>query len=306
MSGFLAEIGKKVAERWVALLALPGLLFLAAAVTSWTLGHRHALDPAVLGRQVTVWSTDPATRSFGGLVVIMVACTVGAVAVGLAASGLGHAVERLWALQGARAPARWLVTLRRRRFERAVRRVESAGTADAAARAIAMADRICLLQPARPTWIGDRLRVPRVRVAEAYGLDLDSCWPHLWLIVPEESRTAVQAARDSLNAAARLTGWSSLYLLLAVWWWPGAVIAGLLFATAWSRARMAAATLADLVEAIVDLYVGDLSDRLAPARQAVPLTGRSLTSLLRKSRWDPDYPGAWSSESETGQARDAH
>ncbi|WP_182884433.1 hypothetical protein [Microbispora sp. H10885] len=159
-----------------------------------------------------------------------------------------------------------------------------------------MADRICLLEPARPAWIGDRLRVPRVHVSEAYGLDLGACWPHLWLIVPQESRTAVEAARDSLAAAARLTGWSALYLLLAVWWWPGAVIAGLLFATAWSRARMAAATLADLAEAVVDLHVGDLSDRLAPARQAEPLTGRALTSLLRRSRWDPDYPGGWSSE----------
>lgn len=287
MSGFLGEIGKSVAERWGALLALPGLLFMATAVTAWKLGHGHALDPATLGRQITAWSTDPGLRSLGGLVLIMVVCVLGGTAAGLAASALGQGVERLWTSRGTHVPGRWFVTLRRRRSDRAVRRVESATTAEAAARAIASADRVCLLEPERPTWIGDRLRVARVRVAETYGLDLDVCWPRLWLIVPEDIRSAVASARDSLAAAARLTGWSSLYLLLAVWWWPAAVIAAVMFATAWSKARTAAARLADLVEATVDLHVGDLSDRLAPARQAVPSAGRSLTTLLRKSRWDP-------------------
>ncbi|MER5626420.1 hypothetical protein ABT061_35860 [Streptosporangium sp. NPDC002544] len=38
MNGFLSEIGKKLAERWVTLLALPGLLYLAAAMV----GHTRA------------------------------------------------------------------------------------------------------------------------------------------------------------------------------------------------------------------------------------------------------------------------
>ncbi|GAA0427108.1 hypothetical protein Acor_84110 [Acrocarpospora corrugata] len=290
MTGFLGEVGKKIAERWVGLLALPGLLFLAAVITAWQLGYAHALDPAPLGRQITAWSTDPGIRTVGGLVLIMVVCALSAVGVGLVASALGRAVEWLWTIQGACAPARWLVTLRRRRWERAVSRAESATTAGAAARAIAQADRICLREPDRPCWIGDRLRVPRVRVEEAYGLDLDACWPRLWLIVPEEPRLAVGAARESLATAARLVGWSSLYLLLALWWWPGAVIGAVLFGTGWSQARAAATALAELVEATVDLHVGDLNDRLAPARGVAPGTGRALTTLLRKSRWDPDYP----------------
>ncbi|WP_436756752.1 hypothetical protein [Streptosporangium sp. V21-05] len=290
MNGFLGEIGKKIAERWVALLALPGLLFLAVAVTGWRLGHRHALETARLTEQITAWSADPGIRSPGGLVLIMVVCVLGAVASGLAATALGHATERLWTLRGARAPARWLVTLRRRRSARASRRVERATTPGAAALAIARADRICLLEPDRPAWIGDRLRVPRVRVAEVYGLDLDACWPRLWLIVPEDVRLVLAAARDSLSAAARLAGWSILYLVLALWWWPGAVVAVILFVTAWSRARASAETLADLVEATVDLYVGDLTTRLDPARRAAPASGHLLTTLLRKSRWDPAHP----------------
>jgi hypothetical protein len=98
----------------------------------------------------------------------------------------------------------------------------------------------------------------------------------------------VGAARDSLATVARLTGWSLLYLLLAVWWWPDVVIAAVLFATAWSQARTAAAALADLVKATVDLHVGDLSDRLVPARQTVPLTEHPPAEELL----GPRLPGA--------------
>lgn len=38
--------------------------------------------------------------------------------------------------------------------------------------AITRADRICLLEPACRTWIGDRLRARSVRIKVAYGLDL--------------------------------------------------------------------------------------------------------------------------------------
>ncbi|MFF4567929.1 hypothetical protein [Streptomyces sp. NPDC001435] len=45
--------------------------------------------------------------------------------------------------------------------------------------AIATADRICLLEPDRPTWIADRLRVTPVRIEAVYGFDLDAAWPRL-------------------------------------------------------------------------------------------------------------------------------
>jgi hypothetical protein len=53
MNSFIGEIGKKLAERWVSLLALPGLLFLGFAAVSAALGHAHALDISMLSEQIT-------------------------------------------------------------------------------------------------------------------------------------------------------------------------------------------------------------------------------------------------------------
>ena len=48
MGGFFGELGKELAKRWVALLAVPGMLFLAAVWVAATQGQRRALDPGRL------------------------------------------------------------------------------------------------------------------------------------------------------------------------------------------------------------------------------------------------------------------
>jgi hypothetical protein len=158
--------------------------------------------------------------------------------------------------------------------------------------AIARADRICLVEPARPTWVGDRLHASEVRVRRAYGLDLAPAWPRIWLIVPQEVRLEISAARDSLGASARLTGWAVLYLLLAIWWWPAALMAVIAGATGAVNARLAASDLAELIEAAVDLYCRELAAQLGHVStgQLTPEQGRELATLMRKSRWDPRSP----------------
>ena len=47
MNTVVAELGRKYVERWVAMLVLPGLLYVAGAAAAWRLGHAHWAD---LGR----------------------------------------------------------------------------------------------------------------------------------------------------------------------------------------------------------------------------------------------------------------
>ncbi|MDV9198666.1 hypothetical protein R6M67_25830, partial [Streptomyces sp. Wh19] len=44
MNSLLTEVGRKLADRWLSALVLPGALFVAAAMCGWWLGHPHALD----------------------------------------------------------------------------------------------------------------------------------------------------------------------------------------------------------------------------------------------------------------------
>ncbi|WP_433228949.1 hypothetical protein [Actinomadura formosensis] len=290
MNGFLGEIGKKTAERWLSLLALPGVLYLACVVVATTLGHEHALDVGKLSEQITRWSTGPALKSVGGTVLVLVALLLGSVGVGLLVAAFGALIEMLWMLPGRRRPARWLTDLRRERSREAKRKVDRLTNPLELAGAIAAADRICLLEADRPTWIGDRIRVTRTRVMSVYGLDLDVSWPRLWLIIPEETRKELSAARDALTASARLNAWAVLYLVLTVWWWPAMLVALTTQAAAVIRGRSATSRLAELIEATVDLHAADLESRLRPLQESFsdPQAGPRLTTLMRKGRWDPD------------------
>jgi hypothetical protein len=157
---------------------------------------------------------------------------------------------------------------------------------------MAKADRICLVEAACPTWIGDRLRAGHIRVLKTYGLDLTATWPRLWLILPDAVRTELGAARDSFSAAARLTAWAVLYLLLASWWWPAAVAAAVTGATAIAKGRFATEDFASLVESAVDLYGAELADKLRAGESLRPAEGGPLSTRMRKERWDSSSPTA--------------
>jgi hypothetical protein len=293
MTGFLGEIGQKLADRWAALLAVPGLLYLAAVTVAAVLGQTHALSYPDLSRKIAAWAASPALKSVGGTVLIVAAILAGSVIAGLAAAAGGRFTEILWTLPGKHAPARWLTDWRRDRSQKAKAIADDPERTPAQVRkAIARADRICLIEADRPTWIGDRLRACRVRIKRAYGLDLNAAWPRLWLIVPDTVRTELGTARDAFSAAARLAAWAILYLVLAIWWWPAAIIALVAGATAIVRAHLATDNLADLIESAIDLHVRDLAAQLDQdlTGAMTPAIGRLLTTQMRKSRWDPGSP----------------
>lgn len=300
MGGMLTELGKKLAERWLSLLVLPGALYLAIAATAHTLGHTRPFDLHRLTGQITEWASAPAAGTVGGQVVLLAAVLAGAAAIGLAAQAVGSLAEHLhlaadWHIwpAGARHLAEGATKSRRTRWDTAAgdwhRHRDDAGAARTrgtraapAAREAAYAamTRISAERPDRPTWSGDRIHAVAVRLERDYHLDLATLWPHLWLILPDTVRTEITAARQTLVRATTLTAWAFLYLPLAVWWWPATAITAVLAATSWRRTRTAADTYATLMEAAARLHARDLADRLG-LEPAGPLTQESGDTLTR-------------------------
>lgn len=302
MGGFLAELGKKLAERWLSLLVLPGLLYLGVLAAAYNLGHRHPFDVGRIIRQLDAWITLSSVTS--GLVLILVATLLAAAGAGVTAQALGSLTERVWLAdrwQSWPPPLRRLAESRtksrKQRWTTATtiyqRQLDTksaqlahhrAETADVdlneARRAVT---RIAQEQPARPTWIGDRIHAVITRVDRDYHLDLATVWPNLWLAMPETTRTEITAARESLARATTLAGWGLLYLVVGILWWPGLLIAVTIVGTAWRRARTATDVYALLVEAAGRLHTADLArslgiDHSGPLNQQ---TGWALTCLLQ-------------------------
>ncbi|WP_405829284.1 hypothetical protein [Streptomyces sp. NBC_00105] len=302
MSVLLGELSKKIAERWLSLLVLPGALYLAVAATAHVLGHAHALDLARLTARVTGGAKAPIATTAGGQVVLLAAVLAGAAAVGLAAQGLGSLVERGTLAAGWRAwpsPFRQLADRRvsRRRdrwraqhaiyhqqFELARAALVNGVHLDPRVRhtAYRARTRIAVELPDRLTWSGDRVHATAVRLDRDYTLDIATVWPYLWLHLPEPVRAEITTARQELARATTLGGWALLYAPLTAWWWPAAALTAVIAVTAWQRTRTATDTHALLVEATARQYAGDLARHLG-IEHAGPLTphlGDALTRLL--------------------------
>jgi hypothetical protein len=295
MTALLGEIGQRLADRWAAVLVIPGLLYVAAVTMARVLGQHRALSFSVLSGQATRWANSPALHSAGGVGLLLAAVLAGSALAALTAAAGGKLTEMIWTLPGRRPPAGWLAASRRRRSLAAKQAADDAASPALARAAMSRADRISVVQADHPTWIGDRLHACHVRIEQAYGLDLVVIWPRLWLFVPDTARTELGLARDAFSCAARLTAWAALYLVLGIWWWPALVVGAVAAVAGNVRGRFAIGNLADLVESTIDLYHHDFITQLAGTTPADPATvamGRKLTTAMRKSRWEPGSPTA--------------
>lgn len=313
MDGFLGELGKKLAERWLSLLILPGALYLAVAATARVLGHTHARDLHWLITHITAWAkTSPAT-ALGGQIVVAAAVLAGAAAIGLAAQTLGSGIERLALAAGWRSWPRPLRALAQRRrndrreswntahanyhrlCDQALQTLQRTGThADPTDRhtAYRTRTRIAAEEPDRPTWSGDRINALTIRLRRDLTMDLPTIWPHLWLHLPEATRTQITTARQALTNATTLTGWAILYAPLAIWWWPALPTAATLATIAWHRTRTTTDTYARLIEAATRLHIHDLATQLGidPTGKTLPALGATLTHHLHTQLPPPTTP----------------
>lgn len=308
MDGFLTELGKKLAERWLTLLVLPGALYLAVLATALTLRHAHPFDIGRLAARITTWATMSSSRGFGGQVVLITAVFAGAAVVGILTQTLGSAVERLWLAAEwrawppvARHLAAWRVARRRRRWNTAARAYHEHRERAARARAQGRytdpvprdavwrrMTRVALEEPARPTWCGDRVHAVEVRVGRDLHLDLAVVWPYLWLTMPDTLRAEITAARQALTRATVLSAWTMPYVVLAVWWWPSAPIAVCIAIAGLVRTSTATDAYALLLEAAARLHTADLAQKMGldVSGAITPDTADSLTRLLH-SRTPP-------------------
>ncbi|MFF7769104.1 hypothetical protein ACFZC7_21665 [Streptomyces massasporeus] len=295
MNTVLAELGKRLAERWVTLLVLPGLLHVLALLAAVILGHHfpHGVEPLTGRIESAAAYLDgrPATT-----VLVLLGALLAAAAAGLLAQAVAGLVERSWTEPWARRPLRWLGdALAQRRadaWDRAhtdfLRARDAEGVAHLPGEMDDLAERrnrIGLARPVMPTRIGDRMRAVQNRVWRQYGLDLASAWPRLWLIVDDGTRQTVGAARRGFDTATTLTAWGALYAALASLCWPAAGIGTVIAVMGVRRGRRAAAVLADTVEAVVDLHHLDLARAVGLLADDEPYTsmvGRRITEQLRK------------------------
>lgn len=301
MTSFLNTLGGRLAERWMALLAVPGLIYLATLGCAVTLGQDHWNDPGRLRARIDALAAAPGAHSPGGVVVAAIAVLAGAAAVGTAVQTVGMWFERAW-LTDAHGPAtRWLTARRRRRWDAADSAYRAALVAagratiadagdselltEVAERRYAARSRIALAVPRHPFWTGDRITAPEHRVWRAYRLDLTVAWPHLWLLAPDGTREELSTARTAFTSAARLHAWAVAYLLLGAYWWPAAVIGVLAAVTAVPQGRAAASAFADLAEALADVHGKDLALALGISCDGglTREVGTQMTRVLNKS-----------------------
>lgn len=300
MVGFFQELAKKLAERWLTLLLLPGALFLAAAWAGLHLGHAQALSLDRLNTDVVNASTALSKQPGGTQALLVIAALLGASGVGLVVQALAGMTRRLWLGLWPKPLRRAFVNRRRRRWTdrlNARRALESTCPVDTRTAVqqdeinalAARLNRLAQTKPDRPTWMGDRMHSVEQIALNRHGLDLAFSWPRLWLVLPDTARTEISSAHAAFVAAVAVGTWAWPYVLLAVLWWPAAVIAVGIGVTGWARARSAVADMAAISESAVDLYGRLLATSLgvAPEGSVGPLTlaeGEKVTSLIRKGR----------------------
>ncbi|MHB6910206.1 hypothetical protein [Streptomyces sp. CB02959] len=303
MGVLLSELSKKLAERWLTLLVLPGALYLAVAAAGYTLGQSAALDVGRLTHAISDAARAPEVTTVGGQVVLLAAVLAGAAATGLAAQSLGSVVERV-ALAAGWGAWPWLfgdwaerhVARRQRRWNAARAEYEALRLLERAPRpadrprprerhrAAHKCERISVERPERPTWSGDRIHATAVRLDRDAHVNLLTLWPHLWLVLPEETRGEIGRVRAALTRAAVLGGWALLYLPLAWWWWPAVPLTATLAVISVRRLRTASDSYATLLEASVRLHLTDLADKLRIEEQPV---GPSLGSAVMRRLSSP-------------------
>jgi hypothetical protein len=306
VSAFLAELGTKLADRWLQALLLPGLLWAAVLAAALDLGQGHPFDLERLSTGLDQLAARPAVHAPGTVVLAAAGILLASAGVGLAAGAFGTLIQYLWALPGDLPPASWLLSRRRHLWDTAAEALKAAirdavqlstgptshgpgteSTEVLRARDLVRSrqrrlDRLGPARPVRPTRIGDRFARTGARIATVNGLtDLGTAWPRLWSVLPETLRTDITAARTAYAASARLTAWGLLYLVLAALWWPAALIGIIILITSVLQARATASVLAGLIETATDLHMSALAEHLGLPAAATPAdTGHAIMDRL--------------------------
>lgn len=276
-------LADRVAERWANVVVLPAALFWLGSGLVWL--QRTGTDPATLPKVAA-----PYASPWWIAAVLVVALLSGLLARRLAEPVLGLLAGRWhWRLDVLAGPlvSRWSrrVTRREARWQeltgsdRTWRQERELAALDAWLRAMPADPGRCL-----PTRLGNILAAAERWPADKYGLEAAHCWSRLWLILPEEARKELAAARERLDARITAWIWAVAFVGWTPWaWWaaPVGLAAALL---AYSGALTSATALGELQETAFDLHRAALYRQLRwplPADAASErASGRRLSAYL--------------------------
>lgn len=266
MSNFWEGLGGKLADQWITAMLTPAFAFWLGGFIVWIL-HVGLTPLNTLLMQLSKLSP-----------IVQVALLVGGLLVVVVSSS---AVQRLdltvlrW-LEGywpwwLRWLKDWLAGRKYRYFHRKQERfnllVDKEEQAKEEHRSIPVKEhreRLALSLKLRlvpeleehymPTKLGNILRAAENYPFERYGLVMNTCWPRLWLLLPDEAKKEITEARTTLNTAARIFLWSLLFLVWTIWaWWvPLVTVVFAIWAYQW--ALSAARVYGVLLEAAFDLH----------------------------------------------------
>ncbi|MFJ4091694.1 hypothetical protein ACIPYS_08940 [Kitasatospora sp. NPDC089913] len=232
MSGLLTELGKRLADRWLSELLIPGALFLLFLWTALTLRNGHALDwrrvRTAAEHDLTALGAQQAAARI--LVLLVLAGLLGTLG-----RSFGAALLAFWFAHWPRLPLYPLLAVRR---WSARRRLPAGATTR--------------YLPDRHSWMADRMRLLDERLDAEYSLRIGPLWSRLWVSSDDRARVPVTLAQRALERSAVLAAWGLVVTGAARIWWPAALLGPVLFLLGVRRARSATDTLAELVEAVVD------------------------------------------------------
>lgn len=261
---FWESVGGSLADRWMAVSG-PALIFWLAGALAWA--HSRGGRPALASW--AAWFTHQP-----GIVqaVLLVAALAVAGASGLVVGRLTGPALRLaegywplWSLRvwyrvagrpagrGEAAEARWQEL--RRRIDEGDPALDPEHFSE-----FLRLDRRRRREPAvpwrrMPTRTGTILRSAESWPYDKYGLETTAVWPRLWLVLPQETRDELVAARRAVNGSVAAALWGLLFTgfaALTPWAAPAGLLVAVLALRVWLPDR--AQTFGDLLESAFDVH----------------------------------------------------
>ncbi|GAA3796986.1 hypothetical protein ACFS5L_02150 [Streptomyces phyllanthi] len=289
---FWESIGTKLGEKWLA-VALPALLF-------WALGaaaYAHAHGTAGLVDRAKSLQTQPVVLQVLALVAGLLIIAVSAQLVNWVSQPVLRGLQGYW-WPPLRSVRRYLTDRQTRRLHPLQDRFDELaplianGTADSEQEwEYQRADLELRRCPPRaalhmPTRLGMYLRAAESEAKDKYGLDAVKCWPHLWALLPDQSRADLLAAHAALQRSVTYVIWVVLGMVWA-WWVPW--LPPIALVLAWLLHRFSlipnAAAYGDLFRATMDLHRRALYTAVSWPLPLNPAAERAAGEELTEYLW---------------------
>jgi hypothetical protein len=256
LTQFFSNLGGKLAEQWASTVLTPAFVFWAGGLVAWV--WRHHWTPLESGIMNLSMPTQVALL-IGSLMLVIAS----AVMVQRFELPVLRLLEGYWS--GWFLPLRVSLVQRQnskrsrddQRFQDLTAKGKNRTPAEAEEyAAMDVQQRRVPYDPHErmPTHLGNILRAAERWPADKYGLDAVICWPRLWLLLPDGAKNEISAARNGLDAGARVWLWSVLFLAWTVWAWWAALVAVLTAFLAYRWMLNAAETYGDLLESSFDVH----------------------------------------------------